>query len=339
MTEHTRHLWRTAFMAAFVAGAAWVFAYQWVRLDPGAALSALKTLPPSHIAAAFFAAALGHLAITGYDAVACRAAGVRLSYFKVAAAAFVGSAFGMNAGYPLLTGTPFRLRVYALWGLPVPDVLRVVAGSALSYWTGSLAMAGAALAFVPAGGLILRTGLNPRWIGALLMGGWLAFFLWTFSRRTPLRLGRWTLPPPSGARTLAALAVSALDWSLAAATLYLLLPPDPGLRFATVFGIYVPAALGVWLLQIPAGIGVLDTAVLVLLPPQAPEASVLGGLLLFRGVYYLFPLAAAALIYFALEGRGHVRRRRKYLRELLDRARHRGSTSGTAGPSPGDDLL
>jgi len=190
-----------------------------------------------------------------------------------------------------------------------------------------------------AGGLILRTGLNPRWIGALLMGGWLAFFLWTFSRRTPLRLGRWTLPPPSGARTLAALAVSALDWSLAAATLYLLLPPDPGLRFATVFGIYVPAALGVWLLQIPAGIGVLDTAVLVLLPPQAPEASVLGGLLLFRGVYYLFPLAAAALIYFALEGRGHVRRRRKYLRELLDRARHRGSTSGTAGPSPGDDLL
>jgi len=310
-------------MAAFVAGAAWVFTYQWLRLDPRAVFAALKTLPPGHIAAAFLAAALGHLAITGYDAVACRAAAVRLPYPKVAAAAFIGSAFGMNAGYPLLTGTPFRLRVYALWGLPVPDILRVVAGSALAYWTGSLAMAGAALAFVPAGGLLLRTGLDPRWIGTLLLGGWLVFFLWTLFRRTPVRLRGWTLPPPSGSRTLAALAVSALDWSLAAATLHLLLPPDPGLRFWTIFGIYVPAALGVWLLQIPAGIGVLDTAVLVLLPPQAPEASVLGGLLLFRGVYYLFPLAVAALLYFALEGRGHLRRRRKYLRALLDRARHR----------------
>ncbi len=339
MSEHARHLWRTAFMATFVAAAAWVFAYQWVRLDPGAVLAALWTLPPGHIAAAFFAAAMGHLAITGYDAVACRAAGVRLPFPKIAAAAFIGSAFGMNAGYPLLTGTPFRLRVYTLWGLPVPEVLRVVAGSALAYWTGSLAMAGAALAFVPAGGLILRTGLDPRWFGALLMGGWLAFFLWTLFRRTPLRFGRWTLPPPSGTRTLAALVVSALDWSMATTTLYLLLPPDPGLRFATVFGIYVPAALGVWLLQIPAGIGVLDTAVLVLLPPQASEASVLGGLLLFRGVYYLFPLAMAALLYFVLEGRGHVRRRRKYLRALLNRARHQVSPSDAEGPSSGGDLL
>jgi uncharacterized membrane protein YbhN (UPF0104 family) len=324
-------------MAAFVGGAAWVFAYQWVRLDPRAVFDALGTLSPGRIAAAFLAAALGHVAITGYDAVACRAAGVRLSLPKVAAAGFIGSAFGMNAGYPLLTGTPFRVRVYALWGLPVPDVLRVVAGSAFAYWTGSLAMTGAALAFVPAGGLRLRAGLDPRWIGALLAWGWLLFFLWTLVRRRAFRFGRWTLPPPSGKRTLAALAVSALDWSLAAATLACLLPPDSNLSFAAVFGIYVPAALGVWLLQVPAGIGVLDTAVLLLLPPQAREASVLGGLLLFRGVYYLFPLAVAALLFFALEGRGHFRRRRKLLRELLARARHPGAPPEPGGHRPGDD--
>jgi hypothetical protein len=105
-----------------------------------------------------------------------------------------------------------------------------------------------------------------------------------------------------------------MDWGLAAATLFFLLPPGSGLDYPAVLAVYLPAALGVWLLQIPAGLGVLDTAVLLLLPPGTVEAPVLGGLLLFRGVYYLLPLLVAAAIFFALEGRGHLRRRRRFLR-------------------------
>lgn len=317
MEERARHLLRSALMAVFVGGAAWVFAYQWIRLEPKTVLAALKTLPPSSVLLAVLTAALGHLAITGYDWVACRSLGIALPYRKIAAAAFIGSAFGMNAGYPLLTGTPFRLRIYALWGLSPAEVLKAVAGSALAYWTGSLAMAGSVLLLLPPRGLLEQTGLDGWYAGLLLLALWGLTMASGFLRKyLPERI-RWKVLLPQRRRILQGLLVSLLDWSLASATLTFLLPPSPNLDFFAVLGIYVPAALGVWLLQIPAGIGVLDTAVLFLLPGGADPAPVLGGLLLFRGVYYLLPLLVAGLLFFGLEGRGHLRSRRRYLKSLV----------------------
>lgn len=327
MGERARHLLRSALMAAFVGGAAWVFAYQWIRLEPKTVFAALKTLPPSSVVLAVLSAALGHLAITGYDWVACRSLGIALPYRKIAAAAFIGSAFGMNAGYPLLTGTPFRLRIYALWGLSPAEVLKAVAGSALAYWTGSLAVAGTVLLLLPPLGLLRQTGLDGRFLGLLLLGLWGLAMASGFLRKHLPEVVRWKVLLPQRRRILQGLLVSLLDWSLASATLYFLLPPSRELDYPAVLGVYVPAALGVWLLQIPAGIGVLDTAVLFLLPEGADPAPVLGGLLLFRGVYYLLPLLVAGLLFFGLEGRGHLRSRRRYLRSLLRR-------EGTATPPP-----
>lgn len=331
MGERTRHLLRSALMAAFVGGAAWVFAYQWIRLEPRTVIHTLRTLPLSSVVLAVLCAALGHLAITGYDFVACRTLGITLPYWKIAAAAFIGSAFGMNAGYPLLTGTPFRLRIYALWGLSAAEVLKAVAGSALAYWTGSLAMAGWVLLLLPPGGLLEQTGLDGRYLGLALLALWGLAMASGFLRRFLPEATRWKVLLPRRRWILAGLCVSGLDWSLASATLFFLLPPAPNLRFFTVLGVYVPAALGVWLLQIPAGIGVLDTAVLFLLPGGADPAPVLGGLLLFRGVYYLLPLLVAGLLFFGLEGRGHLRSRRRYLKSLLHPEGER-QTVGPGGP-------
>lgn len=328
MGEKTRHYLRSALMAAFVGGAAWVFAYQWIRLEPRTIFAALRTLPPGAVLLAVLSAALGHLAITGYDWVACRSLGIPLPYRKIAAAAFIGSAFGMNAGYPLLTGTPFRLRIYALWGLPPAEVLKAVAGSALAYWTGSLAMAGSVLLLFPPEGIPSQMGFDARYLGLFLLGLWVLVMASGFLRKRLPEAIRWKILLPQRRRVLQGLLVSMLDWSLASATLFFLLPSAEKLGFLSVLGVYVPAALIVWLLQIPAGIGVLDTAVLFLLPPGADPAPVLGALLLFRGVYYLLPLLVAALLFFGLEGRGHFRSRRRYLRSLLH------PKEGTPPPKP-----
>lgn len=318
-------------MAAFVGGAAWVFAFQWIRLEPKTVFSALRTLPLSSVILAVFSATLGHLAITGYDWVACRSLGIALPYRKIAAAAFIGSAFGMNAGYPLLTGTPFRLRIYALWGLSPAEILKAVAGSALTYWTGSLATAGAVLLLLPPQGLLRQTGLDGRYLGLTLLSLWGLAMASGFLRKHLPEVVRWKLLLPRRRRILEGLFVSLLDWGLASATLFFLLPPSPNLDFLAVLGVYVPAALGVWLLQIPAGIGVLDTAVLFLLPEGADPAPVLGGLLLFRGVYYLLPLLAAGLLFLGLEGRGHLSSRRRYLRAPL---RSKGAEPPTDAKEP-----
>src|SRR5207237_909472 len=48
--------------------------------------------------------------------------------------------------------------------------------------------------------------------------------------------------------------------------------------------------------NVPGGLGVFESAVLLLLPADAPRAAVIGSLVAYRAIYYLVPLAAAAAL-------------------------------------------
>ena len=61
--------------------------------------------------------------------------------------------------------------------------------------------------------------------------------------------------------------------------------------------------LAVIALRVPAGLGVLEAAFLTLLAGRQPEAQLLAALLAYRALFYLLPLAAAALVYLGLEAR------------------------------------
>ncbi len=50
----------------------------------------------------------------------------------------------------------------------------------------------------------------------------------------------------------------------------------------------------------PGGIGVFET-VIILAIPQVPASALLGSMLVYRAVYYLVPLAVAALLFGAKE--------------------------------------
>ena len=49
--------------------------------------------------------------------------------------------------------------------------------------------------------------------------------------------------------------------------------------------------------QVPGGLGVFESAILLLLRDRVAPADAAGALLLFRLCYYLIPLLAAALIF------------------------------------------
>lgn len=119
---------------------------------------------------------------------------------------------------------------------------------------------------------------------------------WSLRRRGPLQVWRWALPAVSPRLLAAQLIVPALDWTLAGAALYVLLPPEHGLSFPGYLGIFLLAQFAGLLSHVPGGLGVVETILVLLLAPYLSASAVLGPLLAFRGVYYLLPFGAGVVL-------------------------------------------
>ena len=91
------------------------------------------------------------------------------------------------------------------------------------------------------------------------------------------------------------LVIAATDLLIAATILFVLLPKSDGVTFGYFLTVYLLAVVTVLFTHVPAGAGVLELVVLVLLAPKQP-AALLGGILAFRVVYYLLPLALAMIL-------------------------------------------
>jgi uncharacterized membrane protein YbhN (UPF0104 family) len=80
--------------------------------------------------------------------------------------------------------------------------------------------------------------------------------------------------------------------------LWLLLPPLPGFGYSHFLQAFMLAMVAGSASQAPGGLGVFDSAFLLLLPAGSPVPQALAALLAFRVIYYGLPLlpAGAALL-------------------------------------------
>jgi glycosyltransferase 2 family protein len=97
---------------------------------------------------------------------------------------------------------------------------------------------------------------------------------------------------PSIEQSLTQIALASVDQAIAAAVLYVLLPSNAAIDFATFLGIYIVAAPLSLLSLVPGGLGVFETALLVVLA-DSPKAASLASLIAYRFIYFLLPLALA----------------------------------------------
>ena len=121
-----------------------------------------------------------------------------------------------------------------------------------------------------------------------------AYLLATVLRTRPLRLRRFELPLPSPAIALGQALMSAVDWALAGAVLYVLLPPS-GLSFLQFLGAFLVAILLGMASHVPGGVGVFEGLMVLLLKPYLTSGQLLPALVVYRAVYYLLPLAVALI--------------------------------------------
>lgn len=261
-------------------------------------LDALHAIPRSRVLLAAAAAAASYLAATCYDALAMFSIGKRLGWPRVAVASFIATSFSNSMGFGLLTGGSVRYRLYSSWDVSMSEIARVLIFFSVTLWLGFLALAGAVFAVEP---LALPAALRLPFADARPLGiGFLAvvaaYLPVAIAARKPLRVGRIELSLPPARFYPFQVAVSVLDWAAAAVTLYVLLPPIPGLSLGAFLAIYLLALTAGMVSQVPAGLGVFETVVVLLLAGRAQPPLLLGALALYRVVYYLAPLALAALL-------------------------------------------
>ncbi len=264
-------------------------------LDPAKVLASARAIPPFNLLAASGFAALSYLCLTGFDYLAVRYAGKPLPYRKVAPASFCSLSIGHSIGFAALSSGAIRYRFYSRLGLGEGDVGRVIVFCGVTVGLGLLVLAGLAALLNPSlVGEILRIGqvwpVVALGSACLVLVG-LYLVLAAFVRR-PAHIRGWRIQMPSLPLALGQVVLGAIDFACVAGCLYWCLAALGDLRVLAVVTAYVIANIAAIISHVPGGVGVLEGVVLVLLP----GASVAGGLLVFRAVYFLLPLALGAAL-------------------------------------------
>lgn len=260
--------------------------------------NSLAAIPTSRLGLGIGLTSLGYLAMTGYDTLAFRYIRRSLSYKNIAFTAFISYAASNTIGFALLTGSAIRYRFYSAWGISAIAIAQVIAFANFSFWLGLFAVGGVMFLLNP---LAIPPKLNlpfisVRPIGFIFLLLITMYLLGSIVSRHPLRIRGREFRFPDFGLSLAQIGVSSLDWSFAAVVLYTLLPDTAPLSYLDFLGIYLLAMTAGVVSNVPGGLGVFETVILLLLSPKVPAAAALGSLLAYRGVYYFLPLIVATAL-------------------------------------------
>ncbi|MHB1271611.1 MAG: bifunctional lysylphosphatidylglycerol flippase/synthetase MprF [Rhodanobacter sp.] len=249
--------------------------------------------------------ALGYAVMTLYDRFALVSIGRKLPWHRVGMISFISYAFSNAVGMSLLVSGSIRYRFYIQNGLSTGEVARVVLFCTTSFWLGLLALTGVTLLWVPlpANLPLAAFSLPLGVLLALIPLAWLA----GGQIRRPVRIWRWRVNLPSTRTGLQQILLGALDWGLAAAVLYVLMPDQLNHGFGHFLAIFVIAQIIGLISHVPGGIGVFEAVMLASFGAtgnQALTAPILGALAAFRVIYYLLPLCTATVLVLQREARG-----------------------------------
>lgn len=250
-------------------------------------------VPRERLALAAGLTILSYAALTGYDLLAFAYVGRRISRVRIAAASLFAYAVSNTIGFAMLTGASVRYRFYARWGVTAEEMSRIVLAYSVSFWLGLFALGGASLI---ARGSAIAGPASARHL--IAPAGWLLILIpalyvaATVMRRDPIRLFTLEITLPRTRVAVLQLGISSLDWALAAAVLYVLLPAG-SLTFMTFLGLFLIAILLGLVSHVPGGVGVFEGVLVWLLAPYLPSGEVIPALVVFRVMYYLVPLCLA----------------------------------------------
>jgi uncharacterized membrane protein YbhN (UPF0104 family) len=298
---------------AFFVAVVWLVAVYARHIDWGDVLQSLQDLPGPALLAAVGLAVASHLLYSCFDLIGRRYTGHTLKTPIVMAVTFVAYTFNLCIG-SVVGGVGFRYRLYSRLGLKTGVITRIVSMSMLTNWLGYKLLAGFLFLVhplpLPPAWHMGNHGL--QWIGAGLIAISMGYIVacWRFGDHVWDWRGHELYLPPWRMAVLQ-MAISALNWGLMAAIIWTLLQQK--LPYTDVLTVLLVGAIAGVVLHVPAGLGVFEAVFIALLSHRISEGQLLAALLGYRAVYYIGPLAIAALMYLMMEVRARRLKKRAHV--------------------------
>lgn len=285
-------------LSLLLVGAA-LLAQQLHAVNWQATRAVMGAMPPATLAAATLLGACSYAVYCGFDLLARRTTSHPLDVPRLLAIGFVGHACALSFGP---AGAGVRFRLYLRHGVPLHLTAALWLFNVFTNWLGFALVAGLSLATrriaaPPAWGLASDV---LAWSGVALVAGvatYLVACLLARGRTLVLRGTELRLPPPGVASLQAVL--SGLNWLLLAGMLHMLL--GGRVPYEQVLTALLTSALALAVVDVPAGLGVLEAVFVALLGRTVPSAEVLAALLAYRALYFVAPLVLASGVYLRLE--------------------------------------
>ena len=267
--------------------------------------SALQTTPLWLVGFALVLTLLNYLILAAYDGLALYFTGhTKIPLTKVIAAALLSYAISNNTGHSWAAGGSIRYRFYAKWGVPGWDILKISLFLAITYLLGALSLGFIGSLLLPLYSANSQSVDAIYWIslvcGLVLFCYWAAVCCW----RKPLTIKGLQLYLPTPSMTFWQTVISAVDIVLSSVVLWVLLLDKVEISFTGFVMVFVVAQVAGVLSQVPGGIGVFEGAFLWLMSSilgTDQQSALLGALLLFRFIYFIFPLVLAGVGLFGYE--------------------------------------
>ena len=252
--------------------------------SPQAIAAALRALPPSRLALALGSLLLAYLALTCYDLLSLRWLGRPQPWRRSAPVTATAFALGNVSFNAMVVGGGVRYAGLRPLGLGPSEIARMAVFASLGFW----------LAYGTVGGLLFA--LDPvqpsvRIAGLLLLAP--AAYLLLSRRPRTLRVRGYLMTMPPLPLCIGQLVAGVAELLAMSSVLWLLLPDLPGLGWSHFMQAFLLAIVAGSASQAPGGLGVFDSAFLLLLPKGADLSQAVAALLAFRVLYYLVPLLLA----------------------------------------------
>lgn len=293
--------------------AAWVLSDRLQAIDFHDVKQQLLALPAGKVMIGVLFSA-GVYALVGlYEGIAVHMASGRKLRAVAFRTAIISNPIGRAIGLALVSGGALRYRMYASAGLSAREVASIVVLAAMPYFFSVGWLIDLSLLFnaeTAAQALRLSTGMVLL-LGAIGLAkdiGWLIFVV---RRKQPLVIRGQALPVPTPRDASLQLAIGLVQISLMTGILYSFMPDELGMSWPAFIAIYCIAFIAGQLSNVPAGLGVLEAALLLMLP-QVPPAKLLGAVLAYRAVFEILPLLVALgllLMFESTSSSGFLRRR------------------------------
>lgn len=296
--KYLRHL-PAVLGVALLCGAIYVVQREFRNLKLDDIADAVNSIRPHALILSFCWTILSYGVLTFYDRLGTIYAGHKVSYARVSFASFCAYALSHNLGFAAVSGAAVRYRLYAHWGLTPVQIAKTVAFCSLTFGLGGMVLGGAIL-FVEPTSVPFFGDYLPLWVmylaGALLWAIVAGYV--TLSRVVgTVRMFGHMVELPGWRMAIVQVLLATVDVAVTASIFYALLPEATGLTWLRFLGVYVASYTAGLAANLPGGIGVFDTAMLLGLSPWVDAPHIVGAILVFRLFYYIIPLFLAGTMF------------------------------------------